>query len=411
MLAAATAIGSTGLAAGGTVGALLGTSLAGTSAVAGLPAGVLLVGAVVGALVISRQAGRGRRARGLMLGYIIGAAGAATVIVAAIGRNLVLMLVGSAVLGAANSAVFMTRYAALDAVDGPRRGRALGIVFSATAVGAVLSPVLLGPSGTLAQVIGLPRLSGLYLVAMLAFSVAALVYATVGRRRAPWSARSANDLTPGRDDNAVKWRPALASALRQSRTRIAVTALATGNFIMVGIMTIAPVDMMMGGSSLQLIGGLIALHVAGMFGPSPASGYLADRFGPTTVVLLGCSLLLASCAAGMFAQRHGTLGMAGHLVLLGVGWNSTLVGGSTLLASAVPQALRPHAEGLGEVVMGLAAAVAAPVAGLIAAFLDYRAFLLVSAAIVICVLARVHRPRPGRENQVPRENRNQGSIA
>jgi hypothetical protein len=44
VLALATAIGSVGLAAGGTAGALLGAELADTEAAAGLPLGLLVVG-------------------------------------------------------------------------------------------------------------------------------------------------------------------------------------------------------------------------------------------------------------------------------------------------------------------------------------------------------------------------------
>jgi len=109
MLSVATAIGSTGLAAGGTAGALLGSRLAHTAAGAGLPPGLLVVGSAAGALLISRQTARGRRGRGLMLGYLLGAAGAAVVVASAMLRDLPLLLAGSTVLGAANSAVFLTR--------------------------------------------------------------------------------------------------------------------------------------------------------------------------------------------------------------------------------------------------------------------------------------------------------------
>ncbi|MGI9049701.1 MAG: hypothetical protein ACR2GU_10090 [Rubrobacteraceae bacterium] len=58
MLALATAIGSTGLAAGGTAGALLGTQLTGTEAAAGLPLGLLVVGQAAAAVFVSRRTTR-----------------------------------------------------------------------------------------------------------------------------------------------------------------------------------------------------------------------------------------------------------------------------------------------------------------------------------------------------------------
>jgi MFS family permease len=174
------------------------------------------------------------------------------------------------------------------------------------------------------------------------------------------------------------------------RARLALVALVTTNFVMAGIMAVAPVDLTAGGHTLSSVGAVIALHVAGMFAVSPLSGYLADRFGPATVVTAGAALLLAASVAGLFVPEHGTLGMIGHLVVLGVGWNLGIVGGSALLTDAVPDSLRPHVEGVGEVLMGLAAAVAAPVAAVVAVFGGYPALALVSGTVAVGVLVFMH---------------------
>lgn len=160
VLALATAIGSAGLAAGGTAGALLGTQLTGTEAAAGLPLGLLVVGQAAAAVLVSRRTASAGRGRSLALGYVLGALGAVLVILAASVGSFVVLLAGSAVLGAGNTAVFMTRYAAAEIGGEAARGRALGIVFFATALGAVASPGFLGPSGELAQRVGLPPLAG-----------------------------------------------------------------------------------------------------------------------------------------------------------------------------------------------------------------------------------------------------------
>jgi hypothetical protein len=51
-LGLATAVGATGLAAGGTAGALLGADLAGSDAAAGVPLGLLVVGSAATAVLI-----------------------------------------------------------------------------------------------------------------------------------------------------------------------------------------------------------------------------------------------------------------------------------------------------------------------------------------------------------------------
>jgi MFS family permease len=82
VLALATAVGSSGLAVGGTAGALLGAEITGTEAAAGLPLGLLVVGSAATALLFSRRTGRAGRGRSLALGYVLGTIGAALVIIA-----------------------------------------------------------------------------------------------------------------------------------------------------------------------------------------------------------------------------------------------------------------------------------------------------------------------------------------
>ncbi len=175
VLALATAVGSAGLATGGTAGALLGVQITGTEAAAGLPLGLLVVGSAAAALLISRRTGRAGRGRSLALGYVLGTIGTALVVTSAVASNLTTLLVGSTLLGAGNAAILLTRYAAAEVGDEAARGRALGVVFFATTLGAVVSPFLLGPSGDLARMLGLPSLTGLYVVAILCFATSALL--------------------------------------------------------------------------------------------------------------------------------------------------------------------------------------------------------------------------------------------
>ena len=60
--------------------------------------------------------------------------------------SFVALLLGSTMLGAGNVAVFLARYAAAEVGGETIRGRALGTVFFAAAIGSILGPNLLGPS-------------------------------------------------------------------------------------------------------------------------------------------------------------------------------------------------------------------------------------------------------------------------
>jgi MFS family permease len=385
-LAAATPIGALGLAAGGSAGALLAEDMTGSTAWAGVPLGVLVLGSALGALLIARQTTRAGRPAGLILGYAIGTAGAALVVVAAAVDNFGLLLLGSAGLGAANAAIFLTRYAAAELGGEAGRGRALGLVFFATALGAVVSPNLLGPSGDLAEALGLPRLAGLYIVAMAAFVAAALVLARLLRHSRRVSA--AGGVT----------RADLRVGLR--RARVALLVLAGANVIMVAVMAIAPVHLVAHGHSLHFVGIVVSIHVLCMFAPSPLTGWLADRAGSAAVAVLGAVLLAAAGLGGALLDMSDGTVMTGVLAVLGVGWNAGVVGGSTMLAASVPSLLRPHTEAIGEIAMGLAAGAGAPIAGLIVAFGDLTTLSIAGALGGLLMLAVLRlgapptRPQP-----------------
>ena len=383
MLAAATAIGALGLAAGGSAGALLAEDMTGNTALAGLPLGALVAGSAVSALLISWRTGRAGRTAGLVLGYAIGTAGAALVIAAAVVDDLALLLAGSAALGAANAAIFLSRYAAAELGGETGRGRALGVVFFATAVGAVLSPNLLGPSGDLAEAVGLPGLAGLYLVALAAFVGAGFLLEAL-----PSASLQAGE---GRAVTRRELRAGLWSA------RLALVLLAVTNLVMVAVMAIAPIHMMKHGHGLDLVGVIVSIHVLCMFAPSPVTGWLADRAGSAIVAALGGGLMVAAGASGAVMDLSNSLEMTAMLALLGLGWNAGVVAGSTMLAASVPGHLRPQAEGIGEVAMGLAAGAGAPVAGLLVAYGDFTTLSIavgVGGALMLAALRLADRAGP-----------------
>jgi MFS family permease len=266
-------------------------------------------------------------------------------------------------------------------------------------VGAVASPGLLGPGGGLARAVGLPPLAGLYVVAVLCFLAAALVLWGASNPAVPYLGRGAGLLGPSPGRRYA--RGEVASGLKAPSARLAVAILAATNLVMVAVMAIAPVHMVAHGHHLGLVGIVVGAHVAGMFVPSPVSGWAADRVGPTAVAGGGFGLILASGVAGLLLDVGGALQMTAVLLVLGVGWNLGVVGGSALLAGSVPEKLRPRVEGIGEVSMGLVAGAGAPVAGLVVALGGFAALSLsgtavaATAILTLVVSARRAAGRPG----------------
>jgi MFS family permease len=385
VLVVAQLFGALGLAAGGTAGALLAEHLTGSTASAGLPLSLLVLGSGVGAVAVARvMRDHGRRA-GLAAAYLAGTAGAALVVAAAAWRSWPLLLAGSLLLGGGNAAVMLARYAAADLAS--HRGRSISTVVTAASVGAVAGPNLLGPAGPLAQAVGLPAPTGLFLLAVPAFLGAALVLVVFLRpdplqvaKDAAWSAEQPAT-AGGRDELAVLFG--------DRHLRVALLVLAVANLAMVAVMAVAPVHLHDHGADMGTIGLIVGAHIAAMYLPSPLTGWLADAVGARVVAGAGALLLLTAGAVAAVAGS-GRPGILVALLLLGMGWNAGLIGGSTLLRDApVSPSLRTRAEGLGELGMGAAAAVGGSAAGLLLAGGGFGLLGLVAAAPCLVLLAAV----------------------
>jgi MFS family permease len=388
LLAAATATGSLGLAAGGTAAALLAVSMTASEAAAGFPLGALAAGQALASLLVARVTGRAGRGAGLVLGYGIGMLGALVVVAAATGDSFPVMLAGSLLLGGANASIFLSRYAAADLGGPDAGGRALGTVLFATTLGTVAGPALLVPTGRLAQALGLPRLAGLYLIAVVAFAAAALVVGALSRSGLPELGGPGVARADGNRQPVTRGQ--LAVALRPAPVRAALVVLGGTNLVMVAIMAVAPVRLLAHGHDLGFVGLAVSVHVAAMFAPSPVTGWLADRLGAVTVAAAGAVLLILAGVGGLDHDPGGH-DMVALLTVLGLGWNCGVVGGSALLAASVPPALRPRSEAIGEASMGLAAAAGAPAAGILVALGGFTTLCLAGSVVGAVILIRTRR--------------------
>ena len=146
-LVAGVAIGSTGHIAAVTVGTIVAEEIAGTSALAGLPAASVVLGSAIGSALLSLlMARRGRRV-GLALGYSISVVGAVFATAAVLADSLIALTFGTLLIGFGNSSNQLSRYAAADLVPPGRRASTLGLVVWGATIGAVIGPNLAAPSG------------------------------------------------------------------------------------------------------------------------------------------------------------------------------------------------------------------------------------------------------------------------
>ncbi|GAA1544488.1 MFS transporter [Dactylosporangium maewongense] len=386
LLVSTQVIGGLGVASGVSIGALLAADMAGPSA-AGLSGSAAVIGAALIAIPATRLMRTGGRRPGLVFAYGVGVLGSLLVVAAVSWRLVPLLFVGTFLFGGASAANLQSRYAAVDLADNDRRARHLSLVVWATTLGAVVGPNLAPFADRVTMPWGAPEYAGPYLFSALAFLAGAVTLFVLLRPDPLLTARSMS--LSDSSDKSSSWSSAFAAIRASVGARLGVSAVAVGHVVMVGVMSMTPVHIgeyvHAHGDLLRIVGLVISIHITGMYALSPVVGWAADRFGRRPVILAGVVLLASACALSGTAGDD-TVRLAVGMGLLGVGWGCTMVAGSTLLSESVPVGERAGVQGLSDVIMGVSAATAGALAGVVVDLFGF-ATLSVLAGIAVVPLA------------------------
>ena len=426
-----------GIAGTTPAGSLLITDITGSETLAGLTQTSGLVGAATAALVLVRLTERGGRRLALGLGYCVGIVGSLIAIASGVARLAPGLLLGAFLVGWAVAAGFQARFAAVDIAEPATRARQLSFVVWGSTIGSVLGPNLLQPSGHLAQALGLPALTGPYVIAATSLAIACAIL-TVFLRPDPYlyarqllrsstdtqqpaqeSKASRNDagagnavvgsargeIVDGNSAHAVTRpidaplpnKPSVRIGLRaireSSKATLGLSAIAIGHVAMVSIMVMTPVHMKHVEFTLTVIGLVISVHIAGMYAFSPLVGAMTDRIGRFRMIAGGAiTLMIAAITAGT-APSHSSTQLGLGLFLLGVGWSMTLIAGSTLLAESIDVTHKTSAQGTSDLVMSSSGAVGGALAGVVIAVFGYFALCMSVLPLLVALLIASLRAR------------------
>jgi MFS family permease len=386
-----------GLGNGSTLalGSILAVDLSGSEAWAGSVNTALTLGTAATAIPLSQLAlARGRRIA-LTTGLTAAIAGTGLMVTAVITTLFPVLLGGAFLVGLGSAVNLQARFAVTDLAEPARRGRDLSVVVWAITIGAVAGPNMVAPGAVLAGWLSIPAQAGPFLISAAGMLIGAVIVA-VFLRPDPLLTRRALD---GQDalpatTRSNPWRAGWQIVTTHASARAAVVAVVAAHAVMVAVMSMTPLHMQhhaAGGhgaghpDTIALIGFTISLHIAGMYAASPLMGWLTDRYGPTTTVVVGLGTLLAAMAlTGLGAGYMGAV--TGGLILLGLGWSATTVAGSTLLVASLTPAQRVPAQGFSDATMSLAGALGSAAAGPLMGLIDYPG-LSAAAAVLITVSA------------------------
>lgn len=343
ILASAQALFQTASVAVVTVGALAGSQIAAAAQLATAPVASMMLGTAIATVPASLWMARAGRKPGFLFGALLGVLGGLLAAAGIWQRSLLLLSLGTLLVGAYQGFAQFYRFAAAEVAEPAFRPRAIGWVLAGGVIAALLGPMVGRVGGPLLE----PEYTGSFLL-LAAVSVFAMILLSALRIPPPVAGSGAGTARP------------LGEIVRQPTYLVALFGAATGFGAMVLAMTATPLAMVHHQHSLGAAATVIQLHVLGMFLPSFFTGPLIARFGVVPIMLAGVALLAGHVLLALSGTAFSSFASA--LVLLGVGWNFLYIGGTTLLTTTYTAAERGRAQAANDLsifLVGLAASLSA----------------------------------------------------
>ncbi|KAF1007226.1 MAG: Riboflavin transporter RfnT [Luteibacter sp.] len=348
VLAIAQAFFTAALAVDLTLTGITGYQLAPDKALATLPFAMITVAGAVATWFAAQLMRRVGRRYAFVIGAATCAVGGCVSVWSVIHGNFWVFCLGTAAVGVFQAFAQYYRLAAADSVDANAKARAISMVLAGGVVAAFLGPLLAAWSRHWLSTV----FAGSYLAVDLLGAASALLFLLAYRDQPDHIAPVAGEPVAARALPAILSTPISLAALANN---------AVGGFVMMFIMTVAPLAAMEAHYSVDDGASVIQWHLVGMYAPSLFAGRLIDRLGLPVVVFAGIGL---SALCPLVALGSGSL-LAYHaaLLCLGVGWNFMFVGGTTLLASSYQPSERTKVQGAAELLRYATTAVATLAAG------------------------------------------------
>lgn len=359
-----------------TVAALVGLSLAPTVSYATIPYGLQFLAILVSTVVFSKLMARFGRYRifnaGIGFLFLSGIIG----FLSLIENNFLYLCLSHFLLGLFISTANFYRFAATDSINSELIPKATSMVISGGVFAAIVAPLL---AINLAKASDLPDYSLIYLaLSVLAIVLLVIIYF--------WHRANTHH-----DKSYRKTKTLVSNAVEVKKYIIVIAILggALGYYIM-NLMMIASSLFLKQSHSFDYASYAIQMHVLAMFLPSFFVAKLIRYINSVNTIILGFVLISISCL--LPALLADTIFINIALIILGIGWNFTYSGGSTLLSN-IQGAQRLRFQGINETVIAffatLGAFLPAPILSYFGWINTNLVFFIFSISISILFIASI----------------------
>ncbi|MGO3870014.1 MAG: MFS transporter [Alcaligenes sp.] len=282
------------------------------------------------------------------------------------------LVVSHALLGMYIAFANFNRFAATDGLNSNLKPRAISLVVAGGVIAAVSGPLLIRGLKT-------SSLGAEFAACYAAFTLLAVISFILNlciKEVQPVQQAARKKTNRGQT---------LGLVLHDKTLAIAICIAAIGY----GIMNLLMIQASMHMSHLHVhfsdISTAIQWHVLAMFAPSFFTGILIQKFGLKTIAITGILLLLLSSLINIVGHSYTTLSLS--LLILGLGWNFTYVGGSALLTETLegkPQFL--EVQGLNDLGVSICATLGAFAPAFLFSFAGWGGTNILSAMICLVLL-------------------------
>ena len=312
------------------LGGLAGQYLSSNPCLATLPISLIVLGSMVAAPILSEIMQKYGRKIGFFIGAMGGTLGAALGSAGLFFGSFAIFLIGSLFTGIYMAAQGFYRFAAIDTASRDFKPKAISYVLAGGIIAAIIGPQLVKLTS---QQFAIPFL-GTYLTIIFLNIFGSLSFFMLDL---PAPQREKNDLTITRSRSKLIKTPQIA---------VAIICAIVGYSLMNLMMTSTPLAVIGCGFTESQAADIVSAHVLAMFLPSFFTGHLIVKFGVQKIISVGLLMLIFASFSGLNGITIFNFYFA--LIFLGIGWNFTYVGATTMLSDNHNSSERGRIQGIND---------------------------------------------------------------